>query len=264
MKDKFQISLIIAVYKQINFLDIVLQSVNAQSFKDFEVVIAEDDNSEKVKAFIETQKSRYPFQIKHVSQNDAGFRKNKILNEAVRKSSGEYLVFIDGDCLLHKHYLREYFKRRSDSLCLFGRRVRLSRKITNELISKNVFKELSFLTLLFSKSKRVEDALYLPFSISRRKTGILGCSFCVSKKNLITINGFDEDFVHPLYGEDTDVARRLLLIGVKLKCTKFNTIQYHLFHDKEDRKNIKITNKKLYKEKQLERLSFCQNGLERK
>jgi glycosyltransferase involved in cell wall biosynthesis len=261
LKDFIQISLIITIYKRLDFLDLVLQSVSRQSFKDFEVIIAEDDDSDLTKAFIAKQLPRYRFPIGHVFQEDKGFRKNKILNQAVKKASGKYLVFIDGDCILHRHFLREYFKRISQDVCLFGRRVRVSKKLTEELIQKNSIAPITFAKLILSNSKRIEDAVYLPFSVSNRQSGMIGCSFCVSKKNMIKINGFDEDFQKPLYGEDTDVARRLSLINVRLKCTKFNTIQYHLFHKIDGRKSIKAANKKLFYEKRSQGLFFCQNGL---
>ena len=77
---------------------------------------------------------------------------------------------------------------------------------------------------------------------------------------MIQIHGFDEDFNLPLYGEDTDVARRLSLIRVKLKCSKFQTIQYHLHHELKNRSDDWKISKELYLKKVSEGKSFCENG----
>ena len=50
-----------------------------------------------VRELQELLKHRFP--IKHIWQEDIGFRKPRILNETVRQSSGDYLIFIDGDCM---------------------------------------------------------------------------------------------------------------------------------------------------------------------
>jgi glycosyltransferase involved in cell wall biosynthesis len=46
------ISLIITVYKRIDFLELILQSLDKQTFKNFEVIIAEDNNDPRTVEFI--------------------------------------------------------------------------------------------------------------------------------------------------------------------------------------------------------------------
>ena len=256
-----KLSLIIAVYNRIDFLELVLQSIENQIFKDFEIIIAEDNNSMEMKRFILESKIKYSFDIRHVCQNDKGFRKNRILNRAVRIADSNYLVFIDGDCILHPGFLSEYAVRAQPDLCLFGRRVRLDKKTTEQIIKTGDFKLLSLFRLLFTKTTRIEDGFYFPFYTPRKKKNILGCNFCVSKSNMITINGFDEDFECPLYGEDTDVRRRLEMIGVKLESTKFKAIQYHLFHPVGDRAKCWDISGRMYEKKLSMGRFYCLNGL---
>ena len=45
------------------------------------------------------------------------------------------------------------------------------------------------------------------------------------------VNGFDERFVHPGYGEDIDLGNRLERIGVKLMSRKNMMIIYHTYHE---------------------------------
>src|SRR5690606_23558383 len=73
------------------------------------------------------------------------------------------------------------------------------------------------------------------FNKSRR--GVLGSNFSLHKSCLLAVNGFDERYVNPAVGEDTDIERRLLRNGSTIKTLKFAGIQYHLYHKKLERKN---------------------------
>jgi len=260
MSHKHKASLIIAVYKRIDFLELIFQSIEAQTFTDFEVVVAEDDCSVDVATFIEQVREKCSFTIKHISQEDNGFRKNLLLNKAIAAAEGEYLVFIDGDCILHKDFMKEHLQSVTPNICLFGRRVMLDSDTSEQLIKSKDFRLLSIFKLLFTSTRNLECAIHLPFLISRRNYGVRGCNFSVLKDKMIEINGFDEDFERPLYGEDTDVARRLKLIGVRLKCSKFQTIQYHMHHSVKDRGDDWKISKALYTKKKREGKSFCENG----
>lgn len=255
-----KVSLIIAVYKRVDFLELIFKSLEKQTFRNFQVIIAEDDCSPNVKNFLDEKGKNFPFQLKHISQEDDGFRKNIILNKALRAADGEYLIFIDGDCVLDKNFVKDHIKNAKHDVCLFGRRVMLDAKTSENLIKTKNLKSLSFIKLLFTKTKHLESAIRLPFLISNRKSGMLGCNFSVFKDNMIKINGFDEDFTRPLFGEDTDVARRLNLMGVKLLCTKFQTIQYHLHHSTKNRDEDWKICRELYERKVKEGKSVCENG----
>ena len=225
------------------------------------MIVAEDDEDSHMESFIQAAMKKYSFPIFHVRQPDKGFRKNRIYNQAIKIARYDFLVFIDGDCILHPKFLHVYASKARENICLFGRRVRLDQKSSDALIDTGDFKYLSFFRLLLNGSKRIEDGLYLPFYKQVCERNILGCNFCVSKQNMLDINGFDEDFVTPLYGEDTDVKRRLKLIGVRFESTRFKAIQYHLYHDIGDRTDIWRISGDLFKKKSEEGLTFAKNGL---
>ena len=256
-----KLSLIIAVYERDDFLCAVLESIRRQSFCDFEVIIAEDGQSDAIAATIQAFRDANPFSLVHLTHEDQGFRKSKILNRAVAMAQGDFLVFIDGDCLLHPHFLREYARLAQPGCCHFGRRVMLDRSMTDWIIEAGRAYSVSVLRLLASQSRKKEEALYFPLFKSSRKTGILGCSFCVSRARMQAINGFDEDFTQPFYGEDTDVERRLKLTGVRLVCTRYATVQYHMHHETGDRSRCWDVSERLFKEKSRENLPWCLNGI---
>lgn len=258
-----RVSLIIAVYKRADFLQLVLPSVACQSFRDMEVIIAEDDRSETIKELIHKRKETFPFPIVHVSHEDRGFRKNKILNKAVLASMGGHLIFIDGDCILHRKFIEEHVKRLEPDTCLFGRRAMISDKLTKKLIREGNIDSLSLVSMFLTGTGHIENGIYAPWLHSTRKYGVKGCNFSLSRDLLYRINGFDEDFEKPIGGEDTDIERRLRLINANFKCTKFKTVQYHLYHGgREGREEYRQVEGKALKERKIkEGLSYCKNGL---
>lgn len=260
---KIFVSLIIAVYKRSDFLELVLLSVKAQSYRNLEVIIAEDDQSENIKQLIGQTLDSFPFPIKHVHHKDKGFRKNRILNKAVHASEGNHLVFIDGDCVLHNEFIKEHVKRAEPDVCLFGRRAMLTKKLTDKLINGKHLERLTLSSMFLTGTRHLEDALYLPWISSSRNFGVKGCNFSLNRDLLYKINGFDEDFEKPFGGEDTDIERRLRLINARFVCTKFKTIQYHLFHGGREGRQEEWARegKALYQKKIDEGIPFCKNGL---
>lgn len=247
-------SLIISFYNRIDYLKLVLAAIQRQSFRDFEVIIADDGSSQNVVNEIELLSRDSLFPIVHLWQEDKGFRKNKILNSAIRVSRSDYLIFIDGDCVPHKKFIEEHFNNKLPDTCLTGRRVnlseRLTKKLTVEKIKAGYLDSIKFeliLDGLFGKSTDVEKGFYIKSKILRKlfnakKRGLLGCNFSIHKKNFEAINGFDERYEGPSIGEDSDVQYRLELFGIKIKSLNNIALQYHLYHRLQQRsaKNVSI------------------------
>ncbi len=256
-----KLSLIIAVYKNISALDLVLKGLEKQSFRDFEVIISEDNEAENMRQFVNQAQKKYFFPIRHISQPDRGFRKDMALNKSVALSAADYLVFIDGDCIPHKHFLKAHIENKQEGIALFGRRVMLSEMLTQKLYNTKELSLLNIFQLLVTKCQRLDAACYLPFLPTpiQQTTSIWGCNWSIHKKHIIAVNGFDEDYVLPGYGEDTDIEWRLFKTGIKLKKIKNQAIQYHLYH-KENYTDT-LENEKLMCKKQAQGNFFCENGL---
>jgi glycosyltransferase involved in cell wall biosynthesis len=238
-------SLIISFYNNVEYLKLIAAGLERQSFRDFEIIIADDGSNQESINEIEKLSSKLPFPLKHVWQEDKRFRKNKILNKAVSAASSDYLVFIDGDCVPHSLFIKEHYEHKKEGTCFTGRRVNLSPKITSLLTEANIkngYLENRTIALvmdgLFGKSFDVEKGIYTSNPIVRnllnmKKRGILGCNFSLYKNALLKINGFDERYENPSVGEDSDIQYRLELIGIKIKSLKYMAIQYHLYHERQ-------------------------------
>jgi glycosyltransferase involved in cell wall biosynthesis len=258
-----KISVIIGFYKKLDFLSLVLQGLALQTFRDFEVIIAEDNNDPHTLAFINAHAPIINFPIKVVQQEDLGFRKNRILNEAIHQSIGEVLVFFDGDCIPHTECLKEHYLNTEEKGVLSGRRVLLSESITKKLLKTDTFQSISFADLVLSGSKHVEESIYLPYTwIPKKKDrGLLGCNFSLRKKALLDINGFDEDYQKAGVGEDSDIEWRLLKLGYRINPIKFKAIVYHLFHGANYVEDDVQFNSKIMLTKIKSAQVFCKNGL---
>ena len=89
-----RISIIIAVYKDIEALKLIIEALKDQDHPDLEVVVAEDNNDIKMAEYIS---SITDLDVKHTTQEDIGIRKARSQNNAILNSTGDYLIFIDGD-----------------------------------------------------------------------------------------------------------------------------------------------------------------------
>lgn len=244
------VSVIIAVYNKIDWLLLLLAGFEQQSFKDFEIVIADDGSKEDFVEGLHQYSQNSSLDIQHVWHEDKGFRKTRILNQAVIKSRGEYLIFIDGDCLPDKHFVADHWHNRQADTALAGRRANLSASLTQSLspekIRRGYLDSLAFYGKVWmdsfrKKSTHAEKSLRLPRSFYRMwpatSRGILGCNFSLYKDILLQINGFDLRYEAPAFGEDTDIDLRLRWAGKKIRLLKFQAIQYHLYHKRLDRPN---------------------------
>ena len=252
----FHASVIISVYNKFDYLQLVLAGLERQSLWDFEVIVADDGSDEK---FVEQLKKLIPilpYPLIHVWHEDKGFRKNRILNKAIVAAHSDYLIFMDGDCVPHSAFLDEHSKHRKKAVCLTGRRVNLSEKITNQLtpaLIKKGFLEKKTNKLiidgLFGKSAYVEKGIYIRNKslrelLNKKVRGLLGCNFSIYKEDLLKINGFDERYEAPSIGEDSDIQYRLELAGTKIKSLNNIAVQYHLYHKLQVRpqKNLDLFN----------------------
>jgi cellulose synthase/poly-beta-1,6-N-acetylglucosamine synthase-like glycosyltransferase len=270
----YNATLIISVYKKTTELEIILSSLQKQSFtKEYEILIADDGSGEEMEKFVEQSKKTFGLDLNLITHEDSGFRKNKILNEAIKKAKSDYLIFLDGDCIPHYHFTESHVKYKRPNTVLSGRRVMLGKKLSED-VKKSYKKHKSF-EITFSKllidsirskhaSVHIEEAIYIESEqarsfINANKTNLLGCNFSIQKYLIEKVNGFDEDYTGPGIGEDTDIEYRLKLVSAEFESLRNLAIVYHLFHPKtiEERKNYDYFHTYVKKSGNY----FCKNGL---
>ena len=244
---KPDVSLIISFYNDIEWLKLILAGLERQSFTNFEVIIADDGSRPEIVREIEAVSASAKFPVTEVWHEDVGWRKNIILNKAIVASSGEYLIFIDGDCIPHRHFIKEHYLNRQKKTILAGRRVNLSSRVSSRLnpetvrngkLEKGLLFRLFLQSIIFKDGSHTENGVYLGNSWLKKKLnkkkgrGILGSNFSIYKEDMLALNGFDERYLLPAVGEDTDINHRAIFAGYKIRTLKHLAIQYHKFHKK--------------------------------
>ncbi len=264
-----KVSLIISVYKNCKDLQVILEALRHQSYQDFEVIISEDGESEEIKSCLALHGKN--LEIIHMTQEDKGFRKNKSLNASIKASTGEYLAFIDGDCIPNPDFIKEHVSHAQEKKIVIGRRAMLGAKMSEKLrvtpIINFTHRYLRYLlTAIKDGTKFFEDGIFIKSNIlynflaKRRKVrGILGCNFSCYKSAMYEINGFDEDYEKPGRGEDTDIDWRFRKIGYSFVSVRNRAIVYHLDHP---RAANNAQNRELFDQKFAAGLVQCKRGLE--
>jgi len=263
-------SLIIAIYNNVRFLKAVLDSLQFQTEKDFEIIIAEDGETPAVKQFIATYNFEQPWQ--HLTQKDEGWRKNQALNMAIRASKAEWLIFIDGDCIPHPRFIEMHLRYSGELNILAGKRVKLDKstsvKLLNDSLKISDLQKRLFRKLIFGKGtiKFIEEGFFISpdgfFSFIpkvRKNNKLVGSNMSFSKKAISEINGFDEDYKLPAVGEDFDLTWRFDAAGYKHVSLRNLAVQYHLQH--HENWVDQDVNMEICRRKQKENNFVCKNGL---
>lgn len=107
------VSVIIPVYNCGDMLRQCLESIENQSFKDFEVIIvnnASTDNSLQIAMEFSEKDKRFRL-VENTSGGGAGSNRNK----GVELAAGEYISFIDGDDRIDEYFLEKLYKAAKDN-----------------------------------------------------------------------------------------------------------------------------------------------------
>jgi glycosyltransferase involved in cell wall biosynthesis len=235
-----KVSVIIACYKQVNYLEKVFYSLLNQTFTDFEIVVAEDACCSEIVELVQTFSTRFNYPIKHISHEDKGFRKTIIVNQAVNNCSSDYLIFIDGDCLLHHRFVERHYKRKKQGVVLSGRRImldeELSNRVTIEQVKNRKIEKPSF-WLKHTQFNKIKRGLYIPLiyrflNCTKKNYWVFGSNFSISTLDFMAVNGYDESIIGRGL-EDVNLSQRFILNNYKIKRLTYEAIQYHLFHNSD-------------------------------
>ena len=235
------ISVIISTYNQPEWLKKVLWSYQFQSYKDFEVIIADDGSGMDTKSVINEMASKVNFPLIHVWHEDNGFQKTRILNKAIVASSSNYLVFTDGDCMARKDFLDVHVNKRAKGCFLSGGYFKLPMAIS-KLISMEAIENQYCFDIKWLKDKGLKSSFKnnkvsagplkakLLNMLTPTKATWNGHNASGWKDDLLKVNGFDERMQYG--GEDRELGERLFNLGIKAKQIRYSAICLHLDHQR--------------------------------
>lgn len=241
------ISVVVTTYNRPDALQAVLRSLVAQSDRAFEVLVADDGSRDETTVAIAAVAADFPVSLLHLWQIDDGFRAAAARNLAVAASCGDYIIFIDGDCVLRADFIARHRALAEAGWFVAGNRVLLSEDFTQDSLRArgdlHVDGRLTWLARRFQGA--VNRWLPLCFVAGQgwrkrkpnRWQGARTCNLALWRADFEAINGFDEAFQG--WGhEDADLAIRLLHAGVRRKDGRFATAVLHLWHRENDRAHL--------------------------
>jgi glycosyltransferase involved in cell wall biosynthesis len=256
-----KLTLIITTYNWPESLLLVLNSIKHQNVPPDEVIIADDGSNDSTKDLIISFKQNCDLKIIHSWQEDIGFRVSKSRNKAIKKASGDYIILIDGDSILHPNFVKDHIKNAEQGFFVQGSRALLSKNQTKiALIEKKI--NFSFFTPQLKNRKNSIYSRLLSTLFSNKKTHLLGiksCNMGFYRQDCLKINGFNNEFEG--WGrEDSEFIVRLINSGVKRKNVRFNALQFHLWHNENSRINFK-KNDEMLNDAIRKQIYWCENGI---
>ena len=232
-------SIIISTYNSIDWLEKVLYGYNNQTYRRFEVVIADDGSKVETRQAIERIGAEVFYPIIHVWHEDKGFQKSQILNKALQHCSSEYIIMSDGDCIPRKDFVEQHVKYREEGYFLSGGYFMLPMAISETISKEDIYSEKCFdvnwlkaldLKPSFKNNKLLSGPLkaFLLNSFTPTNASWNGHNASGWKKDIFAVNGFDERMQYG--GQDRELGERLINSGIKPKQIRYNAVVLHLDH----------------------------------
>jgi glycosyltransferase involved in cell wall biosynthesis len=248
-----RVSVIVSTYENPSALALVLDALGRQTFPDFELLVADDGSGDPTRAVVESFAGRARQVVRHVWQPDQGVRRNTILNRAVLAAAGDYLVFLDGDCIAPPGWLAAHLAAAAPGWFVSGSKLLLSERLTQALFRGEVRAETlhrwSPWWREIGKSRRLAMSrlplvrTLLDFN-RRPRCGWVGEDSSTWAEHIHRVGGFDQRFT--LVWDDADFCERLKSAGIRGRSIRYRAPVLHLEHgrgyrtDADVRRNLDL------------------------
>jgi len=237
-----RLSVIVSTYNQPEWLELVLWGLSAQTLPDFELLIADDGSDERTAEVIVRMQPRTALRPRHVWHEDRGFRKCAILNRALLQASGEYVIFLDGDCIPRADFVSQHRALARPGRFLSGGAVRLPEEVCRTIGPDDVLSGRSHdPRWLHSQGlQRSRDVLKLMSgprlgaaldAVTPTRATFNGGNASAWRDDLLKTGGFDERMGHG--GLDRELGERLENAGIRGRQVRHRCICVHLHHRRD-------------------------------
>ncbi|MFD2585806.1 glycosyltransferase family 2 protein [Croceitalea marina] len=266
-----KISVIISTYNAEEWLEKVLWGFNCQTFKNFEVVIADDGSGPKTKELLEEIEKKVFYNIVHVWQEDDGFQKSRILNKSVAACNAEYIIMTDGDCIPREDFVHVHYINKQKGYFISGGYymlpMNISKMITLEDIEQQKCFQINWLKekgipKTFKNNKLIAKGILskLLNTVTPTNASWNGHNSSGWKKDILNVNGFDERMQYG--GQDRELGERLFNFGLKSKQLRYSAVCVHLDHKRGYKTPESIAkNRKIRKETKTEKHVWTHYGI---
>jgi glycosyltransferase involved in cell wall biosynthesis len=170
--------------------------------------------------------------LRHIWQEDIGFRAGRSRNRAIAAAKGEYIIFVDGDMVLNAHFIYDHVRAAQRGYFIQGARVITGPRAGQEMLVTGAL-DLSFFASDIQRRRHTIRNRFLSWLLLRKvhvsQRAIRSCNQAYWKADLVRVNGFDERMTG-WGGEDNELAARLYNIGIRRRNLKFGGLAIHLYH----------------------------------
>lgn len=234
--------LILSTYENPRALALCLASVAGQRLRPDGVAIADDGSGAATKAVLDAFAAAHPdLPLRHVWHEDAGFRKAAILNKAIASSAAEFLVFIDGDVMIHPDFVARHLELAAPDRWASGSLIRLDAAATAAVTEADVTSGRVF-DRGWLRENRAFDRIgtwlkAMPFPkpvmalldrLTPTQRAWCGANASAYRAAILKVNGFDETMRWG--GGDKEMGVRLTNAGVRGRHLRFTAPLVHLDH----------------------------------
>ena len=247
------VCLVITTYNRVDSLVLVLLALAEQDIQGFQVVVADDGSAPATRQQVE--KLSLPYTLNYVWQADNGFRAGQVRNLALHQIQRDYVIFLDGDTVPQGDFIRRHCQLAEIGYFVAGHRIlcqpAFTQKITQQQLPLWQWSMTAWLWAYINRDiNHILGFLHLPDGSWRKRKqswqGAISCNLGIWLADLITVNGFEQQYQG--WGhEDADLVVRLLRAGVQRKSGRFATAVLHLWHKENDRRHEAQNKQRLQK-----------------
>jgi glycosyltransferase involved in cell wall biosynthesis len=266
-----KVSLIVITYNWPQALEQVLRSVATQTRLPDEVIVADDGSTDETRQLIASMAANFPVPLRHIWQEDRGFRAARCRNLGIAASRGDYVVLIDGDMVLHRAFIADHLMLAERGYFLQGGRFKTTARESARLLAggRPVFAPWAEVDFhVFDGIRRIYSfhAPGLARWKAKGKNGgrVMSCNMSFWRDDLLRVNGFDERMEG--YGaEDRELSARLENAGLRRRQLKWCALAAHLEHKTRaqiDVNDMSLPNNRLFRATITERITRCEFGID--
>lgn len=244
-----------------------------QNYRLTSICIADDGSGPETKAVIDAFSARSPVPVRHIWHPDNGFEKGAILNKSIASSGADYLVFIDGDVLIHPGFVRRHVQMARRKAFNTGSLIRLNKAAT-DIVTRDDVKNLAVFQRhwLRSHGALTDVSAWLktaPFPqsvmsvlewINPIRTSLCGANASCFRDDILAVNGYDERIKYG--GQDKELGQRMKNAGFKARTVRYSAPLVHLDHPRGyDRPEVRQRNREIRSQTKVLKVTATQFGI---
>lgn len=233
------ISVIVSTYNSPEWLQKVIWGCNTQTYRNFEMIIADDGSTRETHDLIENMRKEVFFPIVHVWHQDNGFQKTIILNKSLLACTTDYILMTDGDCIPRPDFIEQHIKFREEDYFLSGGYHKLPQELSQKISKLDIYSGKCFDVSWLKnnemktsfKNNKIKAKGFWSFILNKftpTTSSWNGHNASGWKTDMLAVNGFDERMQYG--GEDREFGERLINYGIKSKQIRYSTVCLHLDH----------------------------------